>query len=296
LLDEDKDRAEPRFVDQIGVEPTDPGNPTKPAAQHQPSTESKSGMGGLLKTQFKVILRVTGLMLCCAALFVSGFYLGIYQGSFTRVPEPGIVTGTYVLPGSQESSGNNTDPTATTVNATGAGTGNAAGATTWSANTAAPEDDTAIPATTIDGQPEPGTTIEPVVSQPTPEELLASLKWPVSGKIISEPGWVFSKQLEQWTYYSGVEIACENGADVVAALAGSVKSVGVDPLLGTVVTLRHDSGLETTYGRVYGVLLAPGDRVEQGEVLGAGGTDGVYFSISSSGEPLSARQCLAAAK
>ncbi|MGE5579851.1 MAG: peptidoglycan DD-metalloendopeptidase family protein [Bacillota bacterium] len=301
MLDEDKDRTDPRFVDQIRVEPKDL---TEFKTQPQPAIGLKGGMGDLLKAQFKVVLRITGLMLCCAVLFVSGFYLGIYQGSLTRAPEPGIITGTYVSPGSQAFGGNTPDPTAPggnrlggTAIATGpSGTelGTAAGITTGGVNAAGPETNPALPAMTT--ETEPGTTLEQAVPPPTPEELLASLKWPVSGKIASEPGWVFSKQLEQWTYYSGVEITCENGAEVVAALTGSVKSVGVDPLLGTVVTLQHESRLETTYGRVYGVRLAPGDRVEQGGVLGTGGTDGIYFSIASSGEPLSARQCLAAAK
>jgi len=284
-LDEDKDRTDPRFVDQIRVDPAEPKAPSQPAAG------PKGKVGDLLKAQFKAVLRITGLMLCCAVLFVSGFYLGIHQGSLTRAPEPGIITGTYVPPGSQVPGSNATGSTVTTTTGTEPVTGSGLYAETEAAPD--PEPDPALPATTT----EPGPTApEHVAIPPTPEELLANLKWPVSGKIASEPGWVFSKQLEVWTYYSGVEITCDNGAEVVAALAGSVKSVGVDPLLGTVVSLQHESGLETTYGRVYGVILAPGDRVEQGEVLGTGGTGGVYFSISSSGEPLSARQCLATAK
>lgn len=208
---------------------------------------------GQLRAQYRVILRITAMMLCCAVLFLSGFYLGIYQGSPGYVPDRGVYTETYT-----------SEPIVESVQTS-------AGFPTI----AAPD---------------------PVLAPPTPEQLLASLKWPVDGKISKEPGWVHSDYLNQWVYLSGVEIGCEAGSPVTAALGGSVKSVTVDPLLGTMIKLQHDGGLETTYGRVSAVSIAPGEKVALGDAIASGGAGGLYFSLTLDGEPISARECLATAK
>ncbi len=218
---------------------------------------------GRLKAEYKAVLRVTALMLCCAVLFLSGFYLGIYQGSPANALDQGTYTGSYavsqgkVTPGpSQEA--NTTDQAAVET-------------------TAAP-------------------TTPTVPVPPTPEELLATLRWPVDGKISKELGWVYSDYLDQWIYLSGVDISCEKGSQVIAALDGTVRSVTVDQMLGTVVVIRHESGFESTYGRLSAVTKGIGEKVEQGDVIGTAGSQDVYFSLSCDGEALSARECLANAK
>ena len=274
----------------------------------------RTSFNALLRAEFKVILRVTGLLLCCAALFLSGFYLGIYQGELTLAPETGIITGTYT-PGSAltttspTSSGAGLEVTAQkaapdTISGNPTEQGSTSASTqTVSSTPIAASTPTSTPASTPTSTPTaPSTSSASSTSTPaaapvpTAEEILTHLKWPVAGKISGEPGWVEQKDLRQWVYYSGVEISCEAGAPVVAALAGSVTKVEDDPVLGAVVTIEHQAGLETTYGRVQGVFKGPGDVVSQGDQIGSAGYDGVYFSIVSQGEPLSARQCLATAK
>ncbi len=246
--------------------------------------EDRGPIKAQLKDLFKVILRVTGLLLSCAVLFLSGFYLGIYQGDLVRIPEAGIITATYP-PNSPDSS---SSPYASDDDSNGQPGEELDGADAEIAD--------GVPALASTAGPSTASPSPVAESPPSPEEVLAGLIWPVAGKITGEPGWVEQKDLKQWAYYSGVEISCEAGAPVAAALAGTVSEVEVDPLLGTVVTILHQSGLETSYGRILGVAKSPGDTVSQGDQIGVGGSDGIYFSIVSQGEPLRARECLAAAK
>jgi hypothetical protein len=241
----------------------------------QEKAQVKEQVKAELKAQYKAVLRITGLMLCCAVLFLSGFYLGIYQGSPTYVPGGEIITGTYTPPNGQD--------------LRQAGEGREA---------PAEPDSAAVTATT----PNAGTSTDDPTAQeelpapPTPEELLTSLKWPVDGKISKDVGWIYSEYLSRWVYLSGVEISCDANAQVLAVLPGSVETVTVDPMLGTVVTIKHDGGLKTTYGHVSAVSKGPGATVAQGDTIGTGGMGSVYFSVSRDDEPLSARECLAQAR
>lgn len=66
----------------------------------------------------------------------------------------------------------------------------------------------------------------------------------------------------------GVDFATQAGDSVRAAASGTValisESLGG---LGTIVLIRHDNEYLTVYGRVDGVTVAKGDRVERGQVI-----------------------------
>ncbi len=68
----------------------------------------------------------------------------------------------------------------------------------------------------------------------------------------------------------GVDFAAPQGAAVVAAAPGQVALVS-ESLggLGTIVLIRHENDLLTVYGRVDGVTVKKGDRVQQGQTIGA---------------------------
>ena len=68
----------------------------------------------------------------------------------------------------------------------------------------------------------------------------------------------------------GVDFAAPQGAAVVAAAPGQVALVS-ESLggLGTIVLIRHEGDLLTVYGRVDGVTVKKGDRVQQGQTIGA---------------------------
>ena len=67
----------------------------------------------------------------------------------------------------------------------------------------------------------------------------------------------------------GIDFAAASGAPVSAAGDGEValvsRSVGD---LDTIVMVRHDNNLVTVYGRITGVTVARGDRVERGQQIG----------------------------
>ena len=128
------------------------------------------------------------------------------------------------------------------------------------------------------------------------EDILSTIKWPAEGRIVREPGWLFSLTLDEWVYLPGVDILVEPGGPVKASLSGVVKSISHDAVLGNILVLEHESGLETTYGRLSVVLPAMGEQVTQGETVGSAGPDTLYFKLARGADPLDARERLARAR
>src|SRR5699024_5664780 len=59
--------------------------------------------------------------------------------------------------------------------------------------------------------------------------------------------------------------------DVVAAISGKVKEIKEDPLLGNIVILEHDNGIETYYASLAETSVEENATVKQGEKLGEAG-------------------------
>ena len=222
-----------------------------------PRRRSRKDLG---KRAYQAVFRAGAVLLCCAVLFASGFLLGLYRSGIAR---PAV--------GSNPSEG-----IVTTYNVPA------------SSETQAPSEP--APASG------PETTSQPVAAPPTAEQLLSTLKWPADGRIVREPGWVFFEGAKEWTYLPGVDIQVEQGSPVRAAMRGKVKSVSEDALLGTLVVVAHEGGLETAYGRMASAVVAPGSDVSQGDALGTGGKEPLYFKIARDGEPLNPMDYLTTAK
>ena len=73
----------------------------------------------------------------------------------------------------------------------------------------------------------------------------------------------------------GVDFAAPTGTPVRAAADGVVVSAGSSGGYGKVVRLRHTRGLETLYGHLSRIDVRRGQRVEQGERIGAVGMTGL---------------------
>ena len=73
----------------------------------------------------------------------------------------------------------------------------------------------------------------------------------------------------------GVDFAAPTGTPVRAAADGLVIAAGWSGGFGKVVRLRHTRGLETLYGHLSRIDVKRGQRVEQGERLGAVGMTGL---------------------
>ncbi|BDG61786.1 peptidoglycan DD-metalloendopeptidase family protein [Caldinitratiruptor microaerophilus] len=96
----------------------------------------------------------------------------------------------------------------------------------------------------------------------------ARFVWPASGPISSPYG-------PRWgRFHSGIDIAANAGDPILAARAGVVDLAGWVGGYGNTVILRHADGSRTLYAHSSRVLVRPGDRVRQGQVIARVGSTG----------------------
>ena len=213
---------------------------------------------------YQAVFRAGAVLVGSCVLFASGFLIGLYRAAPAR-PAAGpesqnSVTAVYEVPPAMSSP---------------------AQAAAASSSPAAPTG---------------GNPVTEAKTPPSPEELLAVMRWPADGRIVREPGWVSSDNSREWTYLPGVDIQVESGAPVKAVLDGKVKSIIEEPLVGKVILVSHGGGLESAYGRLAVTIISQGSAVSKGDVLGTAGREPVYFGISRDGEALDPVDYLTSAK
>jgi len=98
--------------------------------------------------------------------------------------------------------------------------------------------------------------------------------WPVKGWLTSRFGPRISPFTGQRQFHSGIDIATENGAAVIAPARGKVVFSGRKRLLGNTLIIDHGFGLRTTYGHNSKLHVKKGERVERGDLLASGGSTG----------------------
>ena len=134
---------------------------------------------------------------------------------------------------------------------------------------------------------------EPVT--PVAPRLIVS---PLSGETVaafSMDELAYSETLADWRTHDGIDIAAEVGTQVIAACSGVVTAVRDDDMMGTLVTIAHDDGYETTYANLRSSPgVGEGQYVSAGEVIGAVGSSSIaefsmpahlHFSVSKDGVP-----------
>lgn len=98
-----------------------------------------------------------------------------------------------------------------------------------------------------------------------------TMVYPVQGKVLkghSVDELVYSDTLKEWTTHSGMDIEAFVGAEVKAAMAGSVEEIIEDPLMGICITLAHDNGLKTYYANLStGNMVSVGQKVDKGQII-----------------------------
>lgn len=123
----------------------------------------------------------------------------------------------------------------------------------------------------------------------------ATLVMPVDGEIIKEfsgDTLVFNDTLNMWMTHNGIDIAAENGAEVKAAMAGTISQVTFDDSMGKVVTIEHSGKTATLYAGLSDVTVKEGDKINAGQVIGKCGAPGfeakagphLHFEYSVNGE------------
>ena len=89
----------------------------------------------------------------------------------------------------------------------------------------------------------------------------------------SEDKPIFSETLDEWSCHTGIDFACEQGANVAAASNGIVKEVTNDALYGTSVLICHADDYYTLYCGLKDVSVAVDELVAEGQSLGVASGD-----------------------
>ncbi len=123
--------------------------------------------------------------------------------------------------------------------------------------------------------------------------------WPVTGSITSPFGYrrnPFGGYSSE--FHTGLDIAAPYGTSVQAAGSGAVVFVGYKSGYGTVITIDHGNGYQSSYCHLSAVRTATGKRVNKGDVIGAVGTNGrstgphLHFGMTLNGVLVNPRPLL----
>ena len=111
----------------------------------------------------------------------------------------------------------------------------------------------------------------------TLETSIDKMIWPLpgDGRVYSKFGPRVAPTAGASTYHKGVDIGGEYGAQIVAALAGTVSKVAYSWDGGNHVIIDHGNGVQTKYLHCSKTLVQTGDFVMQGEVIALVGSTGV---------------------
>jgi murein DD-endopeptidase MepM/ murein hydrolase activator NlpD len=139
------------------------------------------------------------------------------------------------------------------------------------------------------------TPYTPVSSQPLPPASGApAFAWPVSGRVISDFG-----STSTGGKNDGINISAAQGAPIHASASGTVTYAG-DELknYGNLVLVKHAGGYTTAYAHADRLVVARGDFVARGQVIGYVGQTGdvsapqLHFEIRQATTPVNPRSYL----
>lgn len=120
------------------------------------------------------------------------------------------------------------------------------------------------------------------------------LAWPVpSSSIITSPfGMRYHPILKQYRMHTGIDIAADYGAAIVAAADGKVIFAGYYGGYGYAVIIDHGDGISTLYGHNSVLLVKDGDTVKRGQQIAKAGSTGwatgphCHFEVRKNGVPV----------
>jgi len=119
--------------------------------------------------------------------------------------------------------------------------------------------------------------------------------WPVSGNVISNFGAVSSGERND-----GINIAARANTPIRAAASGTVNYADSLNGYGNLVLIKHSNGYVTAYAHAARLLVAQGDYVMKGQVIGYAGQTGdvnspqVHFEIRNGTTPVNPERYLSA--
>jgi murein DD-endopeptidase MepM/ murein hydrolase activator NlpD len=121
--------------------------------------------------------------------------------------------------------------------------------------------------------------------------------WPsrlplASAALSSRFGARFHPILGGWRQHSGVDLAAATGTPVTVPSPGVVVAAQWWGGYGLFVAIDHGKGMQTRYGHLSAVAVAPGQQVKMGQVLGYVGSTGnstgphLHYEMRLNGQPL----------
>jgi murein DD-endopeptidase MepM/ murein hydrolase activator NlpD len=103
----------------------------------------------------------------------------------------------------------------------------------------------------------------------------AGMAQPVSGHITSGFGMRFHPILGYTRFHRGVDYGAAYGSPIYAAADGLVSIAGPHGGNGNFVRLTHSAVLGTSYSHMSRIMVSPGSRVAQGQLIGYVGSTGL---------------------
>ena len=92
-----------------------------------------------------------------------------------------------------------------------------------------------------------------------------------------------------YTFHHGVDLASPSGTPIKASRAGVVTTATWDGAAGNYVSINHGDGFSSSYLHMTHYIVSPGQRVEQGQIIGYVGSTGastgphLHFAIYYNG-------------
>jgi len=114
--------------------------------------------------------------------------------------------------------------------------------------------------------------------------------WPLDEPGVITRGTVHAGSSEE--VHTGLDIAVPNGTPIRAAGGGIVARAGDDPEYGLFIQLDHPEDYQSMYGHASRLLVAVGDSVQAGQVIGLSGSTGrstaphLHFEILRGGRSI----------
>ena len=119
------------------------------------------------------------------------------------------------------------------------------------------------------------------------------IEWliPISYTQFTSPyGWRVHPVYGDWRFHYGVDLSAPSGTPIVASRSGVVSRASYDGSSGYHVYINHQDGFTTRYLHMTHYVVAPGDYVYAGQVIGYCGSTGtstgphLHFSVYYNGQ------------
>ncbi|MCL5073210.1 MAG: M23 family metallopeptidase, partial [Actinobacteria bacterium] len=113
--------------------------------------------------------------------------------------------------------------------------------------------------------------------------------WPIAGRKGSGFGWRIHPILGYKRFHSGIDFPAPSRSPINSAEGGEVISAGYDSGYGYSVMVYNGGGVATVYAHLSQILVAVGQRVERGQVIGLVGSTGwatgpnLHFEVRKDG-------------